>query len=343
MARSPWKLLLSLAMLLLTLAAVACSARSSQPTDPTHADFSKAGDTLKVMTTVSPLTNIALNIGGNRIALYGLIPDGVDSHTFEPKPSDAKVMSQADLILINGVNLEGNTKTMAQANMKQGAKLEELAPNTLSGEDPATGFLYDFSFPRAKGDPNPHLWMDPQYAGRYADLMAQWFSAADPKNAAYYHQNDQAFQARITDLDHRIRQAVATIPAKNRKLLTYHDSFAYFGREYSVNIVGAIQPSDFAEPSAQEVAQLIDQIKKEEVPAVFGSEVYPSKVTEQIAKESGAKYVDTIRDDEPPGAITAPEHTYLGMMAEDMKTIASALGGDPSFFNGFAVTNTYQP
>ncbi len=308
----------------------------------THADFAKAGSKLKVMTTVSPLTNIALNVGGNRIALYGLIPDGVDSHTFEPKPSDARIMSQADLIITVGVHLEGNTKNMAEANMHQGAKLYELAPATITNpDDPQTGFLYDFSFPKEKGDPNPHLWMNPVYADKFAALMRDWFSAADPANAGYYAANYQAFRARIADLEQRIRWAIPAIPEKNRKLLTYHDSWAYFAREYGMNVIGAIQPSDFAQPSAQDVASLIDQIKAENVPAVFGSEVYPSKVAEQIARETGAQYVDKLRDDEPPGDENAPEHTYLGMMLEDMKTMTSALGGDPSAFNGFDVTDTY--
>ncbi|MSP78781.1 MAG: zinc ABC transporter substrate-binding protein [Dehalococcoidia bacterium] len=328
---------------LVVLVVTGCSAFGSRPPDITHVDFSQTGDgKLKVMTTVSPLTNIALSIGGTRIALYGLIPDGVDSHTFEPKPSDAKTMTNADLVIINGAHLEGNTKKMAETNLKKGATVYEMAANTLSGDDPATGFLYDFSFPKEAGDPNPHLWMNPKYSGKYADLMTQWFSAADPKNADYYKANNARFQARIADLDQRIRKAVATIPAKNRKLLTYHDAYAYFAREYGMEVIGAIQPSDFSQPSAQEVAKLIDQIKQVGVPAVFGSEVYPSKVSEQIAKEAHATYVDKMRDDEPPGDANSPQHTYLGMMLEDMKVMTAALGGDASVFDGFDPTNTYQ-
>lgn len=339
---------------LLTLVCTACTGAGDLPPTPspsgerpsasalTRADFTMAGDKLKVMTTVSPITNIALNIGGDRIALYGLIPDGVDSHTFEPKPSDARIMALADIVVVNGAHLEGNTKDMAQANMKSGAKLYELAEATITtGDDPQTGFIYDFSFPRERGDPNPHLWMNPKYAGRYAELLAQWFSEADAKNAAYYRSNYQAFQARIADLDQRIRRAIATIPEKDRKLLTYHDAYAYFAREFGMEVIGAIQPSDFGEPSAQEVARLIDQIRAVGVPAVFGSEVYPSRVSEQIARETGARYVDRMRDDEPPGPEDAPEHTYLGMMAENMKTMVTALGGNAEAFNGFQVTNTY--
>src|SRR5262249_43834392 len=119
----------------------------------------------------------------------------------------------------------------------------------------------------------------------------------------------------------------------NRKLLTYHDSWAYFGRRYGVQIIGAIQPSDFAEPSPREVAALIDQVRQYQLPAIFGSEVFPSKVLEQVGRETGARYIDSLRDDALPGQPGAPEHTYLGLMVEDMRTMLSALGGRVDMFD----------
>ena len=127
-----------------------------------------------------------------------------------------------------------------------------------------------------------------------------------------------------------IRAGAATVPAENRKLLTYHDSWAYWAREYGFDVVGAVQASDFSDPSPREVAELIDQIRAEEVPAVFGSEVFPSPVLEQIAREAGAEFVDELRDDEPPGAERSAEHTYLGMLKNDMQIMIGALGGDPT-------------
>ena len=107
-------------------------------------------------------------------------------------------------------------------------------------------------------------------------------------------------------------------------------------------MIGAIQPSDFAEPSAKDVADLIDQIKAEKVPAIFGSEVFPSPVTEQIARESGATFIDELSDDAPPGEVDAPGHTYLGMLVEDMRIMMTALGGSAAAFDNFAVENTYE-
>jgi manganese/iron transport system substrate-binding protein len=211
-----------------------------------------------------------------------------------------------------------------------------LADNTITKDQ----WLFDFSFPESAGDPNPHLWMDVKYAERYAELMRKWFSQADPANKDAYAANLSAYVARLEQLDAMIRRGVASVPEKNRKLLTYHDSWAYWAREYDFTVIGAVQASDFSDPSPQEVAALITQIRREQVPTVFGSEVFPSPVLEQIAKESGATFVDKLRDDEPPGDQNAPEHTYLGMMKSDMQVMIGALGGDPTIFDPLVVTDT---
>lgn len=108
-------------------------------------------------------------------------------------------------------------------------------------------------------------------------------------------------------------------------------------------VMGAIQPSNFSEPSAKEVANLITQIKQEGVPAIFGSEVFPSKVLEQIRRESGAKYVDTLRDDELPGQRGEPRHSYIGLMVEDVTTMTRALGGNPDAMKAVDTTNIPGP
>jgi manganese/iron transport system substrate-binding protein len=185
--------------------------------------------------------------------------------------------------------------------------------------------------------------MDVRYAERYAELLAGWFGAADPANKAAYDANLAAYTARLDALDGMIRKVVATVPAADRKLLTYHDSWAYWAREYGFTVIGAVQASDFSDPSPQEVGRLIEQIRTEKVPAVFGSEVFPSPVLEQIARESGATFVDRLRDDEPPGEPLSAEHTYLAMMKSDMSVLIAALGGDGTIVEPLAVTDTWQP
>ncbi len=297
-------------------------------------------DKLDVATTVAPISSLAREIGGDRIRLHGLIPDATNSHTFEPSPSDARVLSKADVILVNGLHLEQPTLDLAEASKSPEAVIRFLGDNTITQAD----WLFDVSFPESAGDPNPHLWMSVPYALHYADLMRQWFADADPANAVYYSANFERLKSNLDDLDARIRSAVATVPDDNRKLLTYHDSWAYWAREYGFDVIGAVQASDFSDPSAREVAELIDQIRAQHVPAVFGSEVFPSTVLEQIASETGATYVDKLRDDEPPGASDAPEHTYMGMLRSDMQVMMDALGGQGTeTFADYPVGDTWQP
>lgn len=302
--------------ILLALLLTACSSNAAAATP----------GKLHVVTSVAPLANIIYNIAGDRISLTGLIPEGSDSHTFEPVPSDARILSQADIIFLNGLDLEQPTLKLAQASQKKGAQIILLGEETLS----PGAYIYDFSFPKSGGSPNPHLWMDPIYALRYAEIVKNALSQRDPANAAFYQANYTAYQQRITALDAAIQAAIHSIPPGNRKLLTYHDSFAYFAPRYGMTVIGAIQPSNFSEPSAREVAQLIEQIKQEKVPAIFGSEVFPSPVLNQIAKEAGAVYVDTLRDDTLPGSPGDPNHTYIGLMVFDVATMTKALGGDPA-------------
>ena len=290
---------------------------------------------LNVVATVSPITNIIYNIGGEHITLSGIVPEGVNSHTFEPAPSDAKKLAGADLIFANGLHLEDPTLELARANLKSGAEIVILGEQTISPGE----YVYDFSFPKDVGSPNPHLWPNPIYALRYAEVAKDALARRDPSNADYYKGNYEKFKARIEALDEAIKATIKGIPENTRKLLTYHDSFAYFAPRYGMTVIGAIQPSDFAEPSARDVANLITQIKQEKVPAVFGSEVFPSPILEQIAKESGAKYISDLRDDDLPGAPGEAKHSYLGLMVEDVRIMAEALGGDPSLIANFDTSN----
>ena len=303
-----------------------CAPRSA--TSPLVAGPSNppATNKLVVVSTVSPITNIVYNIGGDRIELSGIIPEGVNSHTFEPAPGDARKLTQADVIFVNGLNLELPTIKLAQANLKAGAEIVTLADQTISREE----WVFDFSFPEEKGDPNPHLWLNPQHALRYAEIVRDTLSRRDPANAVYYAENYEKFKARIEALDQAIQAAIQSIPPANRKLVTYHDSFAYFAPRYGMTVIGAIQPSDFSEPSPREVAAIITQLREVGVPAIFGSEVFPSTVLDRIGKEAGVQFIDTLRDDDLPGQPGDPQHSYFSMIMEDVQTMTRALGGDPS-------------
>lgn len=311
---------------LLLVAAMASLVLAACGGDDNSSSGSVDGAQLKVITTVAPITSLTENIGGTKIDLEGIVPEGTNSHTYDPPPSVVATISDADLIILNGLKLEEPTLQLAESNKRDDAVILQLGDETLTDAD----YKYDFSFPQSEGKPNPHLWPDPALTTEYATLIHDQLVDLDPDNAAYYDANYIELKTRLEALDQQMRVATQTVPAANRKLLTYHDSWAYWADTYGFTVIGAIQPSDFSEPSASEVADLIDQINDESVPAIFGSEVFPSDVLETIAGESEAQYVDDLRDDDLPGDPGDPEHSYLGLMVQNMRIMIPALGGDAS-------------
>ncbi|MBP6057671.1 MAG: zinc ABC transporter substrate-binding protein [Nitrosomonas sp.] len=276
---------------------------------------------LKIVTTVSPITNIVQNIGGMHIKVIGIVPDGADSHTFEPIPSDVKTLQAADMIIVNGLDLELPTLILAEKVKKTGTLILQLGNRALKQED----WQYDFSFPREHGHPNPHLWLNIELVMRYAEIIKDNLVALDPTNKASYISNTKTYIEKLQRLDQAIFQCVKTIPENNRKLVTYHDSFAYFAPRYGMTVIAAVQPADFSEPGPQEIISIIKQIKKTNVPAIFGSEVFPSKVMEQIAREANVKFIDQLSDDELPAP---PNNSFIGMMRNNMTIMTEALEGN---------------
>jgi ABC-type Zn uptake system ZnuABC Zn-binding protein ZnuA len=290
---------------------------------PACSGDSQAAHRFTVDVSVAPIGDIVANVAGGGVRVVQLVPEGVDSHTFEPSPRTARALRQADVVFLNGLHLEDPTLKLASADHKRGATIVQLGNRTVRPDQ----YEYDATFPRSAADPNPHLWMDPVYARRYAEIVRDTLSRRLPAQAATFRANEARFADALDRLDKALAAAVATVPPDRRKLLTYHDSFAYFAKRYGMTVIGAVQPADFSEPTPREVQSLIAQVEREHVPAVFGSEVFPSTVLQQVARESGARYVDKLRDDQLPAP---PRHSYVGLMVDDVTTMVSALGGDPA-------------
>jgi len=402
-----------LSLLLTVVLLAACG-----PTAPGTTDTPAEEERLRVVVSILPIANIVYNVGGDRIDLDAIMPPGADPHTFEPRPSDAVRLSQADLIFLNGMHMDESTVKLAEANLKDGAEIIELAaavanpdeliygtehhhgPGEEMGHDDEHGHddeddghaeeeghdedddehgtaeeeghdedddehgtaeeeghdEDDDEHGHAEeddhdedddehgtaeeedGEPDPHLFLDPNFVIRYAKFVFVSLAERDPDNRDYYESNFNEYTARLMALDEAIVATTATIPESNRRLLTYHDSFGYFAIRYGYTVIGAIQPNDTSQPSAQEVAALIDQLLDEGVPAIFGSILFPADVIDQIASETGVT-VSTLLDDGLPGEPDDPEHTYIGMMVENMRTLATTLGGDPTLMDGVEVGN----
>ncbi len=320
----------------LAVALVVSACGTGSPPGATAASSSATHGRLSVVTTVAPITSIASAVIGDRATVEGVVPEGSNSHTFEPSPRVAKVLSKADVIFVNGLKLEDPTVTLARKNKKRSTPIVEIGTAVL----PESDYIYDFSFPRSQGKPNPHLWTDPLLARKYATVIADTMSRLDPAGAPAYAAGESAFSRQVDALDAAMRASFATVPAARRKLLTYHDAYAYFGRDYGWQVIGAIQVESFKDPSPKEVAALIEQVRREDVPAIFGSEVFPSPVLAQIGRETGVKYVDTLRDDDLPGKPGDAEHSWLGLMRADFVTITEAMGGDATALKAVPVGGT---
>jgi ABC-type Zn uptake system ZnuABC Zn-binding protein ZnuA len=322
--------------LVLTFAVVAAACGD----DGDEAADGIAGDELVVVTTVSPITSIAASVIGDLAQIRGVVPEGTNSHTFEPTPSVSEVLERADVVFANGLQLEEPTLALAR-DVAGDATIVELGDRIVSPDE----YLFDFSFPEDEGKPNPHLWTDPTLATGYARYIAETMAEVDPDNAEAYEVNRAAFEQMVDEFDAVLRAALETVPEENRKLVTYHDAYAYWAETYGWAVVGAVQPEDFGDPSPRAVADLIDQIRAEAVPVVFGSEVFPSPVLETIAEETGAEYVADLRDDDLPGEPGDEDHSWIGLMRNNYVTIVEALGGRAAGLDEFRprrVTDTAE-
>jgi len=300
-------------------------------------DDSRASESGKVLvaTTVSPITSIVSRVGGDCVEIRGIVPEGTNSHTFEPAPSVAALLSDADVVFINGLKLEDPTLAMAEANMRDDAELIELGTIALPEED----YIFDFSFPEEEGKPNPHLWTDPTYAIEYAEIVREVLSERDPECADQMQENFDAFAAQANELADAVRADQQTVPEGGLKLVTYHDAYAYFADNFGWAVVGAVQPSDFADPTPSEVVTLIEQIRAEGVPTIFGSEVFPSDVLEEVGNETGVRYEQSLRDDDLPGEPGDDDHSWLGLMQYNFATMIEGLGGEAPNVRAVDVTS----
>lgn len=318
-------------MLLTSVLVAALVATGCGDSDDTAAGGADDGRPV-VVTTVSPITSIASDVIGDLARVRGVVPEGTNSHTFEPSPSVSEVLEDADVVFANGLQLEEPTLALAR-DVAADAVIVELGDRIVSPDE----YLFDVSFPEEEGKPNPHLWTDPTLAKGYARYIAETMAEVDPDNAEEYDANRAAFEESIDDFDAVLRAALDTVPEENRKLVTYHDAYAYWAKSYGWTVVGAVQPEDFGDPSPRAVADLVDQIRAEGVPAVFGSEVFPSPVLETIAAETGAEYVADLRDDDLPGEPGDDDHSWMALMRTNYVTIIEALGGRAAGLDEFRV------
>jgi ABC-type Zn uptake system ZnuABC Zn-binding protein ZnuA len=248
---------------------------------------------VQILTTTTVLADIVSNVGGSYVSVTSLVPKNGDVHTFEPRPSDVVAVAHAKLLVMNGLGLDDwLQKTITNASA--GGKTIKLAVD-LPGVTLLPG--------ETAGTQNPHLFMDPKYTELYADRIATALESADPAHAAAYGTQASAYKQQLEALDAWVRAQISTIPPASRKLVTFHDAFPYYAREYGIALVGVAVESPGQDPSAGYTARLISAIKSAGVKAVFSEAQFPAKLVNQLGSEAHCKVVANLYDDtlgDPP-------------------------------------------
>lgn len=282
---------------------------------------------VRTVATVAPLTDLVRQVLGDRGTATSLVPSGTDSHTYEPRPEDVAEIENADAYFGNGLGLNEGALALAESAMADDAPIVRLGEQALDDDELLQGHGADPEHGHEHRT-NPHTWLHVPFAIAKVDVIAEVLAEVDPEGAEAYHANAESYREELRRLHESIAESAATVPDGQRTIVTFHDAYRYFADAYGFEVVGAVQPSDVSEPGPGEVAALIDRIKAEDVPAVFGSQTFADDVSEQIAAETGAAYYTGLSDDVLPGNPGDPEHSYAGLVAHNARVIIDGLGGN---------------
>ena len=337
-----WTIGLALGVALLA----GCGGQATEPADPADALAPLArptitaaaldGRPLRVVATTSLVGDAVARVGGESIALTTLMPPGQDPHSYQPAAADLAAVADADLIFINGWNLEeGLLGDLAAAGdaplVPVSAGVVPLAvdegeahEDDQEGEEDAGAADHDHE------GPDPHVWQDVSHVMRWVDNIAAALSEADPANAAAYAANAAAYRAELADLDRFVREQTATIPAERRVLVTNHDTLAYFAAAYDFRVLGSVLPgaSTLAEATAANLAALAEAMAAAGVCSLFVETTAADQMARTLSEELDgcdevrvlSLYSDALG---PPGS---GAESYVGMMRGNVATIVAALG-----------------
>ena len=300
---------------------------------PSPSESSEAAADYTVIATTSVFADLAQLALGNNVTIETIVPAGVDVHTFEPSPADAQKLAGADLIVMNGLGLDEWALSLLEAAGKSEEDVLELA----EGIDESNAWVYlegeehdeeegeehseEEGEEHGHGGTDPHIWLDPKGAAIYVNRIAARVAAELPERAMAIESARDAGLAEIAALDEELRVGFTAVEASARKIVTFHDAFGYFARAYEIEIVGVAVEAPGQEPSAKEIAALIDAIKAAGVTSVFSEAQFPSKVLDQVAAETGATVLGNLYSD---ALGDAPANSYLGAMRANASAILAS-------------------
>ncbi len=275
---------------------------------------------VKVVTSAELFADIIRPVAGERAEVVALVPGEADPHTYELKPSQVVDVTEADLVLLNGLGLEETLLDVIENNVGSGVPIVEMS----QGLTPIDGEHEDEDdHEHALG--NPHFWLNVRYAMHYVEVARDALIDVDPEGESQYRANTEEYLAELDELDREVEEAVASIPAEHRKLVTFHDAFPYLAERYGLEVVGVVVRSPGREPSAGEVADLARLISAEDVPAVFKEPQLGARVLELAAEDAGVE-VCTLYS----GAFHDEVDTYPKLMRHNAEELVRCLRGGPA-------------
>jgi zinc/manganese transport system substrate-binding protein len=270
---------------------------------------------IRVVVSFSILEDIVRQIGGGDVAVTSLIGSDSDPHVFEPRPDQARLLAQAQLMVINGLGFEGWPTRLIRSAQYRGPVVvatEGIAPiRTAEGGVELTS-------------PDPHAWQDARNGALYADSIARALAAGDPAHAEAYQQRFRQYRAELEALDRHVRDELGVIPPEKRRVINSHNAFAYYGTAYGVTFLAPEGVNTESEPSAKAVAELIRQIRREGIKALFIENISDPRLVEELARETGATLGPPLYSDalsRPNG----PAPTYIRMIEHNTAALKEGM------------------
>ncbi|MBF2065850.1 MAG: metal ABC transporter substrate-binding protein [Calothrix sp. C42_A2020_038] len=269
----------------------------------------------KVLTTFTILADMARNVAGDKLVVESITRPGAEIHDYEPTPSDIKRAQEADLVLFNGLGLErwlerfmGGVRNVTSVNLSEGVRPIAIANGSYLNQ------------------PNPHAWMSPSEATIYIENIRKAFVQLDPANEETYNANAKAYIEKLQQVGQEVKTQLATLPPNQRYLVSCEGAFSYMVRDYGLQeaYLWAVNSEQQATP--QQIAKVIDTVRKNNIPAVFCETTVSDKAQRQVARESGSTfagvlYVDSLSEPGKPAA------TFLDLQRYNANTLVRGLLG----------------
>ncbi|MBN9064231.1 MAG: metal ABC transporter substrate-binding protein [Rhizobiales bacterium] len=277
-----------------------------------------ADEPVKAVASFSILADLVKQVGGDRVAVSSLVGPNGDAHVYSPTPADAKSLAAARLVFVNGLGFEGWMDRLVKSS---GTRAPVIIAT--KGVKPIQA-KEDHDHDHGHGGSDPHAFQDIGNVKIYVANIRDALAAADPAGREAYEANAAAYLKTLDALESEVKAAIAKIPADRRKIITSHDAFGYFAKAYGVSFIAPKGVSTEAEASAKDVARIIRQVKAEKIPAVFMENIEDRRLSEQIARETGAKIGGALYSDalSPPDG---PAATYVDMMRNNIRQFVAAL------------------